>query len=175
MKAPSFWTAFAVPAPPLPLQRNWGAAGLWRISTRAHSDNHQKIAGCYPRENSDLVEKNGRGLIHYRVNNYDSDAANQNERKRIIVSKYGVQTDRKDLFFDGVVGDGQLAKIVDLNKPLTQLDIQIIKDEIAQNRPDETRDITVFATARNWELWKNLPGRKTQSIQSPSETFSRME
>ena len=94
------------------------------------------------------------------MNNYDYDAANQNERKRIIVSKYGVQTDRKDLFFDGVVGDGQLAKIVDLNKPLTQLDIQIIKDEIAQNRPDETRDITVFCNGSELGIMEELAREK---------------
>ena len=114
-------------------------------------------------KNSDLVEKNGHGLIHYRVNNYDYDAANQNERKkrkRIIVSKYGVQTDRKDLFFDGVVGDGQLAKIVDLDKPLTRLDVQIIKDEIAQNRPDETRDITVFCNGSELGIMEELAREK---------------
>jgi len=59
--------------------------------------------------------------------------------------QYEVETDRKDLFFDGDVCY-QLAKIFDLNKPLIRLDIQIIKDEIQQNRPDETRDIIVDIT-----------------------------
>ncbi len=120
----------------------------------------KRLQDVIQEKNSDLVKKNGRGLIHYRVNNYDYDAANQNERKKIIVSKYGVQTDRKDLFFDGVVGDGQLAKIVDLDKPLTQLDIQIIKDEIAQNRPDETRDITVFCNGSELGIMGELAREK---------------
>ncbi len=121
----------------------------------------KRLQDVIQEKNSDLVKKNGRGLIHYRVNNYDYDAANQNERKRIIVSKYGVQTDRKDLFFDGVVGDGQLAKIVDLNKPLTRLDVQIIKDEIVQNRPDETRDITVFCNGSELGIMEELAEEKT--------------
>ena len=92
-----------------------------------------RLQGVIKEKNDNLMEKKERGFVHYRVNDYD--AANQNELNtafreslRIIVSRYGVQTDRKDLFFDGIVG-GQLVKIVDLNKPLTRLDIQIIKGE----------------------------------------------
>lgn len=83
----------------------------------------------------------GGGVNHFRINNYD--ATKQSELKKIVVSKFGVQTTRSDLFFDGTVDDN-LVKIVDLNKPLTQLDIQIIKDEIVTNRQDETRNILVF-------------------------------
>jgi len=53
-----------------------------------------------------------------------------------------VETDKKDLFFDGTV-DGTLVKIVELTKPLTRLDIQLIKDEL-QNRPDEERAVTIL-------------------------------
>ena len=139
------------------LGRRWIVAD---INKGAIQTTIKRLQEVIQEKNSDLVEKNGRGLIHYRVNNYDYDAADQNERKKIIVSKYGVQTDRKDLFFDGVVGDGQLAKIVDLNKPLTQLDIQIIKDEIAQNRPDETRDITVFCNGSELGIMEELAREK---------------
>ena len=112
-----------------------------------------RLQGVIKEKNDNLMEKKERGFVHYRVNDYD--AANQNELKRIIVSRYGVQTDRKDLFFDGIVG-GQLVKIVDLNKPLTRLDIQIIKDEITNNRPDETRDITVFCNGSELEIMDEL-------------------
>lgn len=81
-----------------------------------------------------------RGIAHYRVNNYDFQT--EHELKEIVVSKYGVETDRKVAFFDGTL-NGTLAKIADLTKPLTRLDIQLIKDEL-QNRPDEVRDITVL-------------------------------
>ena len=114
---------------------------------------------CIVKEkNGSLLKKNGHGFIHYRVNNYDF--AKQDELKRIIIAKYGVQTDRKDMFFDGIVG-GQLAKIIDLDRPLNRLDIQIIKDEIQNNHPDETRDITIFCNGSEMELIAELAEEKT--------------
>ena len=116
-----------------------------------------RLQGIIKAKNGDLVEKNGHGLIHYRVNNYDP--TKQDELKKIIISKYGLQTKRNDLFFDGTVGD-QLAKIIDLNRPLTQLDIQIIKDEIRDNRPEETRNIRVFCNGSETEIRKELTKEK---------------
>ena len=81
-----------------------------------------------------------RGIAHYRVNNYD--VSTDIELKRIVIAKYGVATDRKELFFDGTL-DRTLVKIVDLTKPLTRLNIQHIKDELDE-RPDEARDVTVL-------------------------------
>ena len=86
-----------------------------------------------------------RGIVHYRVNNYD--ASTHLERKDIVIKKYGVQTDRQEAFFDGTL-DGTLVKIIDLTKPLTPLDIQTIKDEL-ENRPEESRNITVFCYGIN--------------------------
>ena len=86
-----------------------------------------------------------RGIVHYRVNNYD--ASTDLERKDIVIKKYGVQTYRQEAFFDGTL-DGTLVKIIDLTKPLTPLDIQLIKDEL-ENRPDESRNITVFCYGIN--------------------------
>ena len=109
-------------------------------------------------KDGDLTEKNGYGFIHYRVNNYD--VTKQSELKKIIVSKYGIQIDRRDLFFDGFL-NGQLVKIVvHLNKPLTSLDIQIIKDEIEKNRRDETRDIMVFCNGSEMEIISKLAEEK---------------
>lgn len=81
-----------------------------------------------------------RAIAHYRVNNYD--ASTDLERRNIIINKCGVETDKKDRFFDGTL-DGTLVRIVNLTKPLTHLDIQQIKDEL-DNRPTEERNITVF-------------------------------
>ena len=86
-----------------------------------------------------------RGIAHYRVNNYD--ASTHLERTDIVIKKYGVQTDRQEAFFDGTL-DGTLVKIIDLTKPLTPLDIQTIKDEL-ENRPEESRNITVFCYGIN--------------------------
>ena len=93
-----------------------------------------------------------RGVVHYRVNNYD--ASTDLERRDIVIKKYGVQTDRQEAFFDGTL-DGTLVKIIDLTKPLTPLDIQTIKDEL-ENRPEESRNITVFCYGINSNIQAEL-------------------
>ena len=93
-----------------------------------------------------------RGVVHYRVNNYDARA--DLERRDIVLKKYGVQTDRQEAFFDGTL-DGTLVKIIDLTKPLTPLDIQTIKDEL-ENRPDESRNLTVFCYGINGGIQAKL-------------------
>ena len=93
-----------------------------------------------------------RGIAHYRVNNYDFQT--EYELKNIVISKYGVETARKVAFFDGHL-DGTLVKIVDLTKPLTRLDIQIVKDEL-QNLPDETRNITLICNGSEVGLQEEL-------------------
>ena len=136
------------------LNRRWIMADL---NKGAIQTTIKRLQGIIEEKKSDLVEKNGHGFIHYRVNNYDF--AKQDGLKKIIVSKYGIQTDRRDMFFDGTIA-GQLAKILDLNRPLTRLDIQIIKDEIQQNRPDETRDITVFCNGSEMGIITELAEEK---------------
>ena len=93
-----------------------------------------------------------RGIAHYRVNNYDFQT--EHELKEIVISKYGVETDRKAGFFDGTL-NGTLAKIADLTKPLTRLDVQLVKDEL-QNRPDETRDIIVLCNGSEVGMQEEL-------------------
>ena len=83
-----------------------------------------------------------RGLIHYRINNYDH--AKIDALKAIIIAKYGIQTSRADPFFNGTVSDGSLAKIVDLDKPLSQSDVAAIIAEFKNNRAKDTRHVTVF-------------------------------
>ncbi len=137
------------------LGRRWIMADL---NKGAIQTTIKRLQGVINDKNGDLAEQNGHGLIHYRVNNYDH--AKQAELKKIIISKYGIQSDRKDLFFDGMVS-GQLAKIIELDRPLTYLDIQIIKDEIQNNRADETRDITVFCNGSEMELIAKLTQEKS--------------
>ena len=93
-----------------------------------------------------------RGIAHYRINNYDFQT--EHGLKEIVTSKYGVETDGKTAFFDGYL-DGTLVKIADLTKPLTRLDIQVIKDEL-QNRPDEVRDITVLCNGSEVGIQEEL-------------------
>lgn len=131
------------------LGRRWIAADL---NKGAIQTTIKRLQGIIDEKNGDLID-NGRGFIHYRVNNYDF--AKQNGLKKIVIAKYGIQKDNGDLFFDGLVG-GQLAKIIDLDRPLNRLDVQIVKDEIQNNRPDETRDITIFCNGSEMELITSL-------------------
>ena len=93
-----------------------------------------------------------RGIAHYRVNNYE--AHKDLEYRPIVKKMYGVETDNKDLFFDGTL-EGTLVKIVDLEKPLTRLDVQQIKDEL-DTRPNEERDITVLCNGSEIEIQAEL-------------------
>ncbi len=136
------------------LDRRWIMADL---NKGAIQTTIKRLQNTMNKKNGNLVEKNGCGLVHYRVNNYDF--AKQDELKKIVISKYGVQTNRNDLFFDGTAGN-QLVKIIDLNRPLNRLDVQIIKDEIKNNRPDEERDITVFCNGSELKIMNELAKEK---------------
>ncbi|MGR3914838.1 MAG: site-specific DNA-methyltransferase [Gammaproteobacteria bacterium] len=136
------------------LGRRWIMADMNKGAIQATMSCLQRMAAG---KNGDLAEKNARGIAHYRVNNY---MANEAELKKLIIAKYGIRRENGDLFFAGTVG-GELAKIVALNKPLTRLDIQHIKDEIAQNRPDETRGVTVFCSGCELSLIDELAAEKS--------------
>ncbi len=101
-----------------------------------------------------------RGVAHYRVNNYDANT--DLEFRPIVIKKYGVQTDRKDLFFDGTL-DGTLVKIVDLSKPFTRLDVQLIRDEL-DSRPDEERDITVLCNGSEVGIQEELQAENRRHL-----------
>lgn len=136
------------------LDRRWIMAD---INKGAIQTTMKRLQDVITEKNGQLASK-GRGFVHYRVNDYD--AANQNNLKRVILSRYGVRADARDLFFDGTTADGRLARIVDLNRPLTRLDAQIVKDEIADNRPDETRDVCVFCNGSELGVMEDLAREK---------------
>lgn len=81
-------------------------------------------------------------VLHYRVNNYDFQQ--MSALRAIIVEKYGITESKTDLYFDGVVGN-KLVKIAELNRPITQLDVQGITDEL-RRRADETRDVLLIGS-----------------------------
>ncbi len=91
-------------------------------------------------------------FIHYRVNNYDfqDDAL----IKRIIFEKYGIEQLKTDGFFDGLLG-GKLVKLLDFHKPLTKLDIQLVKDEL-DLRKDEDRDILLICSGSELDTEEEL-------------------
>lgn len=87
-------------------------------------------------------------FLHYRVNNYDFQ--DDSTIKRIIFEKYGIEKLKTDSFFDGMLGK-KLVKIVDFNKPLTKLDLQLVKDEL-DLRKDEERDILIICSGSELDI-----------------------
>ena len=90
----------------------------------------------------------------YRVNDYDLQIQH-NEAAKIAIEHVGVQEIKTDIFFDGTRGD-KLVKIIPFNHPLTQLDLQTIKDEI-ESRQDQ-RDILVVALGKETRVDSWLEG-----------------
>lgn len=137
------------------LGRRWIVAD---VNKGAIQTTVKRLQTKFQNSRSTLLNKNEKGLIHYRVNNYE--ITKQNELRKFVVAKYGIQTVHQDLYFDGLVG-GQLVKIIELNRPLNRLDIQLIKEEIQNNRPDETRNIHVFCNGSEIGLIDELEQDKT--------------
>lgn len=106
----------------------------------------------------------------YKVNNYDLKIL-KTEAKELAIQQYGITRTKTDLFFDGIRDSGELVKIIDFNHPLTQLDLQAIKDEL-DKRPDEDRNVVVICLGREtkvdaWvEEWnKRQPYKDTRTKQ----------
>lgn len=81
----------------------------------------------------------------YRVNDYDLQIQH-NEAVALVVEHLGIERKKTDAFFDGVLGQ-RLVKVIPFNHPLTPLDLQLIKDELAI-RPDEERDVVVVCLGK---------------------------
>jgi len=81
----------------------------------------------------------------YRVNDYDLQIQH-NEAVTLVVEHLGIERKKTDAFFDGVLGQ-RLVKVIPFNHPLTPLDLQLIKDELAI-RPDEERDVVVVCLGK---------------------------
>jgi DNA modification methylase len=92
-------------------------------------------------------------INHYRVNNYDFQE--QSYLRAVAMEKYGIEKLPTDTFFDGIQGQ-RLVKIAELNKPLTRLEIQEIKDEIQNNRPEEDRHILVICSGQEQALIEEI-------------------
>lgn len=92
------------------------------------------------------------GFSVWRVNDYDL-AIQHNEAVALVAEHLGIQRVKSDGFFDGTLGK-YLVKINPLNHPLTPLDLDSIKAELAI-RPGEERDVQIVTlgmelTAKAW-------------------------
>jgi len=95
----------------------------------------------------------------YRVNDYDL-AIQHNEAVELACQHVGVTRTRSDRFFDGTLGK-KLVKIVPFQHPLTPLDLEEVKRELAA-RPEEERDVVLVCLGKElaadaWlEEWNRL-------------------
>ena len=98
----------------------------------------------------------------YRVNDYDLQIQH-NEAVELACEHIGVTRSRSDAFFDGTLGK-RLVKIVPFGHPVTPLDLEEVKRELAA-RPDEDRDVVVVCLGKElatdaWlEEWNRLRKR----------------
>ena len=119
------------------LKRRWIVADINKGAIQTTVKRLQKLA----RKGGGLADPKPRGFVHYGVNDYDF--SRENEWRGIIIRKFGVEIDRKDGFFDGQ-REGKLVKIIESNRPLARMDIQMIRDEFKNKRPDDDREVIVF-------------------------------
>ena len=81
----------------------------------------------------------------YRVNDYDLQIQH-NEAVNLACEHIGIKRTKSDSFFEGELGK-KLVKIIPFNHPLSPLDLEEIKNELAA-RPDEDRDIVVVSLGK---------------------------
>lgn len=95
----------------------------------------------------------------YRVNDYDLQIQH-NEAVNLACEHIGITRSKTDAFFDGTLGK-RLVKIIPFGHPLTVLDMEEVKRELAA-RPDEERDVVVVSLGKElavdaWlEDWNRL-------------------
>ncbi|MHB8893633.1 MAG: site-specific DNA-methyltransferase [Candidatus Geothermincolia bacterium] len=113
-----------------------------------------------------------RSFTVWRVNDYDL-ALQHNEAVNLACEHVGVTRTRGDAYFDGTRGNN-LVKIIPFNHPLTPLDLEEIKRELAA-RPGEERDVLVVCLGKEtaadaWvEEWNRL--RKRGSVPNRIEVI----
>lgn len=120
------------------LGRRWIASDINHGAIQTASKRLQDIIKKKNGSTKTQTYKNFRVL---KVNDYDLQVQH-NEALEFAIDKIGIQKTPNDRFFDGIVGD-RLVKIIPLNRSATIADLDNIEREIAEIRPDDTRDILV--------------------------------
>ena len=117
-----------------------------RLLKNKDSDRQQqKALGSTP--------QNTVGFVQYRVNNYDF--SKQDEMKKIVTQKYGVEKIPSSSFFDGTTSEDDLVKIAPHNRALSAKDIEEILQEL-QAHPDEARNILLVGYGNESSLWERV-------------------
>ncbi len=140
------------------LGRRWIGCDLNKGAIQTASKRLQKIIKEQEKESKNkqniLLDDDKKEIkfypsfFHYRVNNYDFQ--DDSTLRRVVFEKYGIEKLKTDSFFDGMLGN-KLVKIIDFNKPLTKLDVQLVKDELYL-RKDEERDILIICSGSELDI-----------------------
>ena len=108
----------------------------------------------------------------YRVNDYDLQIQH-NEAVNLACEHIGIKRTKADSFFDGELGK-KLVKIIPFNHPLSPVDLEEIKRELA-SRPEEDRDVVIVSLGKEisvdaWlEEWNRY--RKNRSVPNKIEVI----
>ncbi len=142
------------------LGRKWILSDINKGAIQTTAKRLQKVMD---EQNGDVEGQNSiKKFCHYHINNYDFQERNQ--AVQIVTEKYGVEIIKTDNFFDGTV-KGDLIKILDFNRPCNMLDIQAVKDELTNNRKDETRNIRLIASGAEVTVEEELNAyNKTHAV-----------
>ena len=125
------------------LGRRWIVADINKGAIQTTMARLQNEANKKNNGNGDLSGDKRRGFAYYRVNGYDF--SKEKEWRSVVARMFGISEDRKMGYFDGVhESNGMLVKIIEANRPLSPLDIQMIRDEFSSNRPTDERDVMVI-------------------------------
>lgn len=113
------------------------AEALTPQQRRAHTEHYAVDPVC-------LCDTTASFTVH-RVNDYDL-AIQHNEAVNLVCQHIGIERNRSDSFFDGTLGR-KLVKIIPFDHPLTPLDLEELRRELAA-RPGEARDIVLVCLGR---------------------------
>ena len=124
------------------LGRRWIVADINKGAIQTTVARLQNEANKKNNGNDDLSGKR-RGFAYYRVNGYDF--SEEKEWRSVVARMFGISEDRKMGYFDGVHESNEmLVKIIEAKRPLSPLDIQMIRDEFSLNRQTDERDVMVI-------------------------------
>jgi DNA modification methylase len=137
------------------LGRRWIGVDINTGAIQTTSKRLQKIIlGQYEKKVEDRKQKkldktkehpDFLSFLNYKVNDYDLQIL-KTEATELAIQHIGVERTRSDQFFDGVLATN-LVKIIDLNHPLTLVDLQLVQDEL-KKRPEENRNVTIVCLGK---------------------------
>ena len=95
------------------------------------------------------VEPASYKMAHYKINNYDLQQQH-NEFKDYVLGHYNITRDKKDTYFDGLMGE-RLVKLIPFNRIATLQDLSMLQEEL-RIRTKEARAIAMISYGTEYRL-----------------------